>query len=104
MSEQSNNQKPAIDKATVARIANLARIKITPAEQQAMTNEFNTILNWVGQLAEVNTDDVPPLTSVVETHLAMRRDVVSDGGYPEAVLANAPKQAAGFFVVPKVFE
>lgn len=93
-----------IDKATVARIAHLARIKMTPEEQDGMTREFNNILNWVNQLQEVNTDDVQPLTSVVETHLAMRDDVVSDGGMQEKILVNAPKQAAGFFVVPKVVE
>lgn len=93
-----------IDKNTVLRIAHLARIKVAPSEQEGMTREFNTILQWVGQLEEVKTDGVPPLTSVVETHLGMRPDVVNDGGIPEKILANAPKQAVGFFVVPKVVE
>ncbi len=93
-----------IDKDTVARIASLARIRLTQDEQDAMTMEFQSILAWVDQLQEVNTDDVPPLTSVVEMSLPQREDNVTDGGYPEDVLANAPKQAAGFFVVPKVIE
>jgi aspartyl-tRNA(Asn)/glutamyl-tRNA(Gln) amidotransferase subunit C len=94
----------SIDKATVARIASLARIRVDDAAQQAMQKEFNGILNWVGQLDEVDTENVPPLTSVVENVLLMREDKVTDGGYAEAVLANAPKSAAGFFVVPKVVE
>lgn len=94
----------SIDKATVARVAHLARIKLTPAEQEGMAREFNGMLKWVSQLEEVDTKDVAPLTSVVETHLAMRADKVSDGGMPEKILANAPKEAAGFFVVPKVVE
>ncbi len=93
-----------IDKNTVARIASLARIRLTEDEQNAMTKEFQAILGWIDQLQEVNTDDVPPLTSVVEITLPLREDKVTDGGYPEDVLANAPKQAAGFFVVPKVIE
>lgn len=93
-----------IDKNTVARIASLARIRLTEDEQATMTKEFQGILSWVDQLQEVNTDDVPPLTSVVEITLPQREDKVTDGGYPEDVLANAPKQAAGFFVVPKVIE
>jgi len=93
-----------IDKNTVARIASLARIRLTEDEQATMTKEFQGILSWVDQLQEVNTDDVPPLTSVVEITLPLREDKVTDGGYPEDVLANAPKQAAGFFVVPKVIE
>lgn len=93
-----------IDKNTVARIASLSRIRLTEDEQNTMTKEFQGILAWVNQLQEVNTDDVPPLTSVVEIILPQREDKVTDGGYPEDILANAPKQAAGFFVVPKVIE
>jgi aspartyl-tRNA(Asn)/glutamyl-tRNA(Gln) amidotransferase subunit C len=93
-----------VDTATVKRIANLARLRLSDADAEAVTPEFNHILQWIGQLQEVNTDNVPPLTSVVETRLPMREDKVSDGGYPADVLANAPKEAAGFFVVPKVVE
>jgi aspartyl-tRNA(Asn)/glutamyl-tRNA(Gln) amidotransferase subunit C len=94
----------SIDKNTVARIASLSRIRLTEDEQNTMTKEFQSILAWVDQLKEVNTDNVPPLTSVVEVTLPLRDDKVTDGGYQEDVLANAPKQAAGFFVVPKVIE
>lgn len=93
-----------IDKTTVARIATLARIRLTDDEQQTMTREFQAILGWIDQLQQVNTDDIPPLTSVVETILPTREDKVTDGGYADRILANAPKQAAGFFVVPKVVE
>jgi aspartyl-tRNA(Asn)/glutamyl-tRNA(Gln) amidotransferase subunit C len=44
------------------------------------------------------------MTSAVETILPMREDVVTDGGNPAAVLANAPRAEDGFFVVPKVVE
>ena len=44
------------------------------------------------------------MTSAVKTPLPMREDVVTDGGDPARVLANAPKTANGFFVVPKVVE
>jgi aspartyl-tRNA(Asn)/glutamyl-tRNA(Gln) amidotransferase subunit C len=94
----------SIDKHTAARIANLARIRLDDAGLEGLVKEFNGILNWVGQLNEVDTEGVPPLTSVVENALAMREDKVTDGGYAEDVLANAPKQSAGFFVVPKVVE
>ncbi|MBY0428176.1 MAG: Asp-tRNA(Asn)/Glu-tRNA(Gln) amidotransferase subunit GatC, partial [Alphaproteobacteria bacterium] len=69
-----------IDKNTVARIASLARIRLTEDEQNTMTKEFQGILSWVDQLQEVNTDDVPPLTSVVEITLPLREGNVTDGG------------------------
>jgi aspartyl-tRNA(Asn)/glutamyl-tRNA(Gln) amidotransferase subunit C len=94
----------ALDKATVARIATLARIRVAEAELEQLAGELSTILDWIEQLGEVDTADVPPMTSVAEMTLPMREDKVSDGGAPDAVLGNAPRSARGFFTVPKVVE
>jgi aspartyl-tRNA(Asn)/glutamyl-tRNA(Gln) amidotransferase subunit C len=94
----------ALDKATVARIATLARIRVAEEELEPLAGELSTILDWIEQLGEVDTADVPPMTSVAEMTLPMREDKVSDGGAREAVLSNAPRSARGFFTVPKVVE
>ena len=94
----------AVDKDTVAQIAHLARIRITEAESQSLTGELSNILAWVEQLGELETDDVPPMTSVVARDAPLRHDVVTDGGQAEAVVKNAPEPAHGFFTVPKVVE
>jgi aspartyl-tRNA(Asn)/glutamyl-tRNA(Gln) amidotransferase subunit C len=94
----------ALDKATVARIATLARIRVAEEELEPLAGELSTTLDWVEQLGEVDTADVPPMTSVAEMTLPMREDKVSDGGAPDAVLGNAPRSARGFFTVPKVVE
>ena len=94
----------SIDKATVARIASLARIEVGEARQQELAGELNQILEWVEQLKEVNTDHVEPMTSVVEAALPRRVDVVNDGNCADDVLANAPDAEHGFFAVPKVIE
>ncbi|HZH26669.1 MAG TPA: Asp-tRNA(Asn)/Glu-tRNA(Gln) amidotransferase subunit GatC [Azospirillaceae bacterium] len=94
----------SLDKATVARIAHLARIRVPEADQDALVGELNQLLGWVEQLGEVDTKGVEPMTGVVAMRLPMRADVVSDGGRAENVLANAPEGQAGFFVVPKVVE
>jgi aspartyl-tRNA(Asn)/glutamyl-tRNA(Gln) amidotransferase subunit C len=94
----------ALDKATVAHIATLARIKLPESEQDRIAGELSHILTWIEQLSEVNTDGVEPMTSVVAMTMPMREDVVSDGDRVEDILANAPEQAHGFFVVPKVVE
>lgn len=93
-----------VDKALVSRIAALARIRVEEGEKDALAKELGGILDFVGQLKEVDTDNVAPLTSVVETRLPMREDKVTDGGSADDILANAPQKAAGFFVVPKVVE
>jgi aspartyl-tRNA(Asn)/glutamyl-tRNA(Gln) amidotransferase subunit C len=88
----------------VRHIARLARIAMSDAEVEALVPEFNNILHWVEQLAEVNTDGVEPLTAVIDQKLRLRDDVVNDGNIRDDVLANAPDAQHGFFAVPKVIE
>jgi aspartyl-tRNA(Asn)/glutamyl-tRNA(Gln) amidotransferase subunit C len=99
----------AVDRATVSRIAALARIRLSEAELEPLANELSRILDWVEQLNEVDTSAAAPMASVVGSGLPMREDRVTDGACREAILANAPRTApsgakAGFFAVPKVIE
>ena len=94
----------ALDKATVALIATLARIKLPEPEQAHLAGELTTILTWIEQLNEVDTAGVEPMSSVVAMQLPMREDVVTDGNCRERILANAPQATGGFFAVPKVVE
>ncbi|HZT89736.1 MAG TPA: Asp-tRNA(Asn)/Glu-tRNA(Gln) amidotransferase subunit GatC [Stellaceae bacterium] len=94
----------ALDKATVARIATLARIRLSDSELEPLAQELSHILTWVEQLSEVDTAGVAPMTSVAAMTLPMRRDEVTDGGCRDDILANAPRTARGFFAVPKVVE
>ena len=94
----------AIDKETVRRIAFLSRLRVDDDKIEATEKEFNKILQWVEQLKEVNTDEVEPLISVNENNLTLRADEVTEGNQADAVLANAPMQEFGYFVVPKVVE
>jgi len=94
----------ALDKATVARIATLARIRLAEAELEPMAAGLQGILDWIEQLGEVDTDGVAPMASVAEMRLPMRDDTVTDGGNRDAVVGNAPKSEKGFFTVPKVVE
>ena len=94
----------ALDKATVAQIAALARIRLSEAELDPLVNELSRILTWMEQLNEVDTSGVAPMTSVAAAGLPMREDEVTEDGRRDEILANAPRTARGFFVVPKVIE
>ncbi len=94
----------SLDKATVRRIARLARIGLDDAQLEPMAAELNNILKFVEQLNEVNIEGVAPMSGGMAMGLKMREDKVSDGGKPAAILRNAPATEAGFFVVPKVLE
>ncbi len=93
-----------VDDQTVRHIANLSRIAVPESELPALGEELNAILGFVEQLSEVDTQGVQPMTSVVETQMKRRDDVVNDGGYAEDVVANAPLQHVNYFAVPKVVE
>jgi aspartyl-tRNA(Asn)/glutamyl-tRNA(Gln) amidotransferase subunit C len=93
-----------LDKAEVAHIAALARIRLIEGELAPLAAELSQILTWVEQLAEIDTSNVAPMTSVGALRLPMRDDKVTDGDCREAVLGNAPQSAKGFFTVPKVIE
>jgi aspartyl-tRNA(Asn)/glutamyl-tRNA(Gln) amidotransferase subunit C len=94
----------SIDKATVARVARLARLKVSDDEQEKLAGELSGILQWIDQLNEVDVTGVLPMTSVVEASLRQRDDVVNDGHITADILANAPSTTADFFSVPKVIE
>ena len=99
----------SVDKATVAKIASLARIKMGDEEFERMVPELNGILDWVEQLGEVDVTGIEPMTAVIPKKLRLRDDVVdadplTAGGKREDVLANAPAAEHGFFGVPKVIE
>ena len=99
----------SVDKATVAKIASLARIKLTEDEIAGMVPELNGILAWVEQLGEVDVSGVEPMTAVIPNTLRLRADVVgadplTGGDIRDKVLANAPAPEHGFFGVPKVIE
>ncbi len=94
----------SLDPATVRRIAKLARIRVEDAEVARLQGELNGILGWIEQLNEVDVEGVAPLTGGAQIAMRMREDVVTDGAYPERILANAPDRAGAFFAVPKVVE
>jgi aspartyl-tRNA(Asn)/glutamyl-tRNA(Gln) amidotransferase subunit C len=93
-----------IDAATVRKVAKLARIAEPEDRLEPLAQELSRILDWIEQLGEVDTEGVEPMSSPVRTPLPMREDVVTEGGDPERVLANAPRRAGNYFVVPKVVE
>jgi len=94
----------SIDIDTARKVAHLARIKVAEDRLAAFAQEFSNILDFIEQLNEVDVDAVEPMVSVTPMRLKRREDIVTDGGYQEKILANAPDAREGFFAVPKVVE
>ena len=93
-----------IDTETARKVAKLARIRVAETDLPALAGELSNILTFMEQLQEVDVEGVEPMTSVTPMRLRRREDVVTDGGYPDLILKNAPDAREGFFAVPKVVE
>ena len=93
-----------MDSQTVKKVARLARINIDAAKKETLAKELTNIIGWVEQLEEVNTDTTEPLAIVGDLKMRLRADKVTDGGYADQILANAPEEAEDYFVVNKVVE
>lgn len=93
-----------IDEKTVRKIGTLSRIDIKDDDVSKYQNSLTTILSWVEQLSEVNTDGIDPLTSVHITQMPERDDIINEGDQANCILTNAPEKDLNMFVVPKVVE
>ncbi len=94
----------SIDTETARKVAHLARIEVDDDHLPELAQELSAILDFMEQLNEVDIEGVEPMTSVTPMALKRRKDVVTDGGIQDRVLANAPDAREGFFAVPKVVE
>ena len=94
----------SLDKSTLERVAYLARIKINNSEIEKMTEELNNIMKWIEELNEVDITNVQPMTGVSNMSLREREDKVTDGGYQDKIVNNAPEKIDTSFTVPKVIE
>jgi aspartyl-tRNA(Asn)/glutamyl-tRNA(Gln) amidotransferase subunit C len=94
----------SVDRATVRRIARLARLAVSEEEEVRLEQEVSGILDWVAQLDEIDTSAVPPMTRVASITMTMRKDEVTDGFCAADILKNAPQVDDGYFVVPKIVE
>jgi aspartyl-tRNA(Asn)/glutamyl-tRNA(Gln) amidotransferase subunit C len=88
----------------VARVARLARLAPSPAQTESLARDLSAILDYVAQLAEVDTSDVPATAHVALQVAPFREDHVVHGLTREDALAAAPASHDGGFAVPKVLE
>jgi aspartyl-tRNA(Asn)/glutamyl-tRNA(Gln) amidotransferase subunit C len=93
-----------ISKEEVEHVAKLARLDITEAEREAFSRQLSSILTFMEQLKTLSTDGVEPTATVLEQTNVFREDKVRPSLPVDKALANAPEQAGGFFVVPKIID
>ena len=88
--------------ADVEHVAALARLGLTPAETERLRDQLSSILDHIAALNELDTSAIPPTAQVIALTNVYRADEVRPSMPQAAVLANAPRQADGFFEVDAI--
>lgn len=89
-----------IDRAQVLHVARLARLELTDDEVGAMTRELSAVLDHIEKIGELELDDVPATSHVVDVVNALRPDEPRPSLPRELALANAPEVVDEGFGVP----
>jgi len=94
----------SIDKDKIKNVSKLAMISVDEKKIDSLTKDLNSIFKFIEKLNELNTDNVEPLSSILNQPLRLRKDEINDGKIREKILKNSPQKNEEFFVVPKVIE
>ncbi len=92
----------SLDRATVHKVATLARLELTPEEEEKFAGQLSGILDYVEQLNELDVTDVAPTTRAIDMVNVTRADVMHAYENREALMECAPDRDENFFKVPKI--
>ncbi|WP_392408223.1 Asp-tRNA(Asn)/Glu-tRNA(Gln) amidotransferase subunit GatC [Chlorogloeopsis fritschii] len=91
-----------IDREQVRKVAHLARLELTPEEEEKFTTQLGSILDYFEQLSELDVSNVPPTTRAIDVSNVTRPDNLQPYPNREAILQSSPQQEGEFFKVPKI--
>jgi aspartyl-tRNA(Asn)/glutamyl-tRNA(Gln) amidotransferase subunit C len=88
----------------VKYVAHLARIALTPDEEKKLAEQLGGILGYIEKLKELDVTNVEPTAHAVPMINVIRADEIRQSLPHDEALRNAPRQANGLFIVPKIVE
>jgi aspartyl-tRNA(Asn)/glutamyl-tRNA(Gln) amidotransferase subunit C len=94
--------QPTLSIADVEHVAALARLGLSDAEKERLSQQLSSILDHISVLNQLDTDHIPPTAQVIEVANVLRDDEIRPSLPREAILANAPRSVDGFFAVQAV--
>jgi aspartyl-tRNA(Asn)/glutamyl-tRNA(Gln) amidotransferase subunit C len=94
---------PAVN-IDVKYVAHLARLELTPEEEQRIGAQLGEVLGYIEKLKELDVREVEPMAHAVPLVNVVRRDAVRPSLPHEEAMRNAPAEAKGLFIVPKIVE
>lgn len=93
-----------IDDETIEYVGILAKLDLDDAQKEAAKKDMARMLDYIDKLGELDTEGVEPMSHVFALQNVFREDVVTNGDDRESILANAPEEKDGMFMVPQTFE
>lgn len=93
-----------ISDETIEYVGILAKLELSEEEKEQAKKDMGSMLDYIDKLNELDTSGVEPMSHVFPVHNVFREDVVVNGDIREKILANAPKEKNGSFIVPKTVE
>ena len=91
-----------ITKEEVKKVAHLARLELNENEINHHAEQLEKILEYIKQLEEIDTDDVPCTTRAIEVTNVFRKDDNKDSVCSEEILELGPSREEKYFKVPKI--
>ncbi len=85
-------------------VAHLARLALTPEEEKKFGAQLSSVLGYIEKLKEVDVSGVEPTSHAVPLVNVTRPDEIQPSMNSQDALRNAPAQANGLFIVPKIVE
>ena len=92
------------DKNSLLKLGKLSKIKIDDDKLSSLSKDLGSILNFIGRLQSLDTEEVDPTSNSLDQPLVMRDDIAIDKNSANEILENAPEKELDFFSVPKVIE
>jgi aspartyl-tRNA(Asn)/glutamyl-tRNA(Gln) amidotransferase subunit C len=91
-----------IDRDQVHKVAHLARLELTPEEEEKFTSQLGSIIEYFDQLSELDVSKVQPTTRAIDMSNITRPDELKPDSNREAILEGAPDREGEFFKVPQI--
>lgn len=93
-----------ISDKTIEYVGILARLELSGQEREQAKKDMGSMLDYIDKLNELDTTNIEPMSHVFPVHNVFREDIVTNGDDREQILANAPEEKNGAFMVPKTFD
>ncbi len=104
VTERIQTMANIISDETIEYVGILAKLELSDEEKKQAKSDMGRMLDYIDKLGELDTTGVEPMSHVFPVQNVFREDVVTNSDTREELLANAPEQKDGMFMVPRTFE